>query len=83
MSQVMKWHYKGEADITLGEIYISPLPKILAIIIISMVSLISIAGYVYRYFIYDFIIILRVSFIRQHLYSVFPPLLAWGCRSGK
>lgn len=56
MSQVMKWHYKGEADITLGEIYISPLPKILAIIIISMVSLISIAGYVYRYFIYDFII---------------------------
>lgn len=49
----MKWHYKGEADITLGEVHVSPLPKILTALIIFAVVAIGTTGFIFRYYLYD------------------------------
>lgn len=49
----MKWHYKGEADITLGEVHVSPLPKILTALIIFAVVAVGTTGFIFRYYLYD------------------------------
>lgn len=51
----MKWRYKGQADIIYGEVKPSPVPKIMFVIIISIVVLSSISGFLLRNYIYDLV----------------------------
>lgn len=53
MSKTMTWNYKGEADITLGEVHASPLPKILTALIVLAVIVVGILAFIQRDFIYD------------------------------
>lgn len=53
MSKTMTWNYKGEADITLGEVHASPLPKILTALIVLAVIVVGILAFIQREFIYD------------------------------
>ena len=56
----MKWHYKGEADITLGEVHVSPLPKILTALIIFAVIAVGTTGFIFRYNLYDLFVNPRI-----------------------
>jgi hypothetical protein len=53
MSKVMKWRYKGQADIIFGEVKPSPVPKIMFVVIISIVVLSSISCFLLRNYLYD------------------------------
>lgn len=74
----MTWNYKGEADITLGEIHASPLPKILTAFIVLAVIVIGIIGFIKRDFIYDklnnpHIVLIKDNIVVQYQ-SDFDPL---------
>lgn len=49
----MKWRYKGQADIIFGEVKPSPVPKIMFVVIISVVVLSSISFFLLRNYLYD------------------------------
>lgn len=49
----MKWRYKGQADIIFGEVKPSPVPKIMFVVIISIVVLSSISCFLLRNYLYD------------------------------
>lgn len=53
MSKVVKWRYKGQADIIFGEVKPSLVPKIMLVVIISIVILFSISGFLLRNYLYD------------------------------
>lgn len=55
MSKVMKWNYKGKADIIYGEVKASPMPKIILVIIFSAGILAGISCFLLRNYIYDLI----------------------------
>lgn len=52
----VKWVYGNDADITIGEVKVSKLPKILLILLISLLLATAGAGYYFREIIYDFIV---------------------------
>lgn len=55
MSKIMKWNYKGKADIIYGEVKASKTPKIILAIIFSIIFVLSISAFLLRNYIYDFI----------------------------
>lgn len=49
----MKWRYKGQADIIFGEVKPSPVPKIMFVVIISIIVLSGISCFLLRNYLYD------------------------------
>lgn len=55
MSKVMKWNYKGKADIIYGEVKESKTPKIILAIIIASVATLFVSVFLFRNYLYDMI----------------------------
>ena len=74
---MVEWHYKGDADITIGEVKISKTAKIILIILIIAICAITGLAIYFRHYIYDFIanpqIILATNNVELQVYGEFNP----------
>jgi hypothetical protein len=74
---MVEWHYKGDADITIGEVKISKTAKIILIILIIAICAITGLAIYFRHYIYDFIanpqIILATNNVDLEVYGEFSP----------
>lgn len=69
MTEIMTWNYAGEADITYGEVHVSPVAKILLAISLIFIAVSAVSAIVFRDNIYDIITNPRIVLLNQVRHS--------------
>ena len=53
---IQEWYYKGDADITIGEVHISNRARIILIILVISTVIVGGLGIYFRNYIYDYLV---------------------------
>lgn len=69
MTEIMTWNYAGEADITYGEVHVSPVAKILLAISLIFIVVSAVSAIVFRDNIYDIMTNPRIVLLNQVRHS--------------